>query len=142
MTMDKAYNPQSVEAAIYKLWEEGGYFTPNDDDTKTPFSVLLPPPNANGDLHLGHAMYVVEDIMIRYHRMKGDKTLWLPGADHAGIETQVVYERLLQKEGRSRFDLGREEFYRQVDAFTKKNMATMTDQIRRLGFSVDWSRLT
>src|SRR5476651_1839252 len=102
--MDKAYNPQAVEATIYKLWEEGGYFAPNDDKDKTPFSVLLPPPNANADLHLGHAMYVVEDIMIRYHRMKGHKTLWLPGADHAGIETQVVYEGLLKKEGKSRFD--------------------------------------
>jgi valyl-tRNA synthetase len=108
---------------------------------KSPFTIIMPPPNANGDLHLGHAMYTVEDIMTRYRRMQGHKTLWLPGADHAGIETQVVYERLLEKQGQTRFDLGRDEFYHQVDAFTKKNMANMTDQIRKLGFSVDWSRL-
>ena len=82
--MDKAYDPKATEAEIYKLWEQGGYFVPKIDKTKEPFTILLPPPNANADLHLGHAMYVVEDILIRYHRMKGDPTLWLPGADHGG----------------------------------------------------------
>ncbi len=140
--LDKAYNPARYEAKIYQQWEDSGAFKPNPDAPKDPYTIIMPPPNANGDLHLGHAMYVVEDIMVRYRRMQGHKTLWLPGADHAGIETQVVYERLLQKEGKSRFDLGRDEFYRQVDAFTKKNMSNMTDQVRKLGFSVDWSRLT
>ena len=98
--MDKTYNPKEVEEAIYKMWEEGGYFTPKINPKKKPFSILLPPPNANADLHVGHAMYVVEDIMIRYHRMKGDPTLWLPGADHAGFETQFVYEKHLAKQGK------------------------------------------
>ncbi len=109
---------------------------------KDPFTIIMPPPNANGNLHMGHAMFVIEDLMIRYRRMQGHPTLWLPGADHAGIETQVVYERQLEKEGKSRFDLGRNEFYKQVDSFTKDNMGNMIAQVKSLGFSVDWSRLT
>lgn len=139
--LDKNYDSKKYEAGIYRRWEESGAFKPNLKAPKDPFTIIMPPPNANGDLHLGHAMYTVEDVMIRYRRMQGHKTLWLPGADHAGIETQVVYERLLEREGKSRFDLGRDEFYRQVDAFTKKNMATMISQVKSLGFSVDWSRL-
>src|SRR5437870_340874 len=95
--LDKAYEPAKHESDIYKRWEDSGAFRPSDSD-KEPFSIIMPPPNANGDLHLGHAMYTVEDILIRYHRMLGQPTLWLPGADHAGIETQVVYERELAKE--------------------------------------------
>lgn len=91
--MDKAYDPKATEQNIYKLWEEGGYFQPKIDPKKEPFTIILPPPNANADLHVGHALYTVEDIMIRYHRMKGDPTLWLPGADHAGFETQFVFEK-------------------------------------------------
>lgn len=136
--MEKAYEPGRYEAQIYERWEKSGAFKPAGKGE--PFTIIMPPPNANGDLHLGHAMYVVEDILIRYHRMKGDRTLWLPGADHAGIETQVVFERQLAKDGKSRFDLGREEFYRQVWDFTQANMGKMTDQVRSLGFSVDWSR--
>ncbi len=139
--LEKAYDPKQHEGRIYRQWEDSGAFKPNMHAPKDPFTIIMPPPNANGDLHLGHAMYTVEDVMIRYHRMAGYKTLWLPGADHAGIETQVVYERLLAEEGKTRFDLGREEFYKQVDAFTKKNMATMISQVKSLGFSVDWSRL-
>jgi valyl-tRNA synthetase len=139
--LDKNYDSKKYEADIYRRWEESGSFKPDLSAPKDPFTIIMPPPNANGDLHLGHAMYTVEDVMIRYRRMQGHKTLWLPGADHAGIETQVVYERLLEREGKSRFDLGRAEFYRQVDAFTKKNMATMISQVKSLGFSVDWSRL-
>ncbi|HSX48419.1 MAG TPA: class I tRNA ligase family protein, partial [Candidatus Nanoarchaeia archaeon] len=140
MELDKAYEPQKYESYIYKLWEDSGAFKPVESSDKEPFSIILPPPNANGDLHLGHAMYVVEDIMARYHRMLGHPTLWLPGADHAGIETQVVYERLLEKEGKNRFDLGREQFYKDVMAFTRKNIGNMYAQLRSLGFSVDWSR--
>jgi valyl-tRNA synthetase len=88
--MDKAYDPKASEQDIYKLWEEGGYFTPNIDKTKQPFTILLPPPNANADLHVGHAMYVVEDILIRYHRMKRRSHVVASGADHAGFETQYV----------------------------------------------------
>jgi valyl-tRNA synthetase len=138
--MDKAYNPQSAEAAMYTLWETGGYFSPKMDGSKTPFSVLLPPPNANADLHLGHAMYVVEDVMIRYHRMKGDPTLWLPGADHAGFETQFVYEKYLAKQDKNRFDFDRATLYKNIWDFVAANRGAMENQLRRLGFSLDWSR--
>ncbi len=141
MEMEKAYNPAKYEAAIYKLWEESGVFEPDLKAKGQPFSIILPPPNANGDLHLGHAMYVVEDILVRYHRMSGHPTLWLPGTDHAGIETQVVFERELAKQGKSRFDLGREEFYQQALAFTLNNQPKIISQLRSLGFSLDWSRL-
>lgn len=146
--MDKAYNPKSTEESIYEMWEQGGYFTPKMVDKKTlpagrqAFSILLPPPNANADLHLGHAMYVIEDIMIRYHRMKGDPTLWLPGADHAGFETQYVFEKHLAKEGKSRFDFGRDELYQMIWDFVQKNRGAMEQQLRRLGFSLDWTRNT
>jgi valyl-tRNA synthetase len=138
--MDKAYNPLAVESDIYNLWEKGGYFSPKIDPKKEPFSVILPPPNANADLHLGHAMYVVEDIMIRYHRMKGDPTLWLPGADHAGFETQYVYEKYLAKQDKSRFDFDRETLYKNIWDFVQGNRSMMENQLRRLGFSLDWSR--
>ena len=144
--MDKAYDPQATELNIYKLWEEGGYFAPKKvpkEDLpagRQAFTILLPPPNANADLHVGHAMYVVEDIMIRYHRMKGDPTLWLPGADHAGFETQYVYEKQLAKEGKSRFDFDRETLYQNIWDFVHTNRGTMENQLRRLGFSLDWSR--
>ena len=140
--MDKTYDPQAVEGAIYRMWEAGGYFTPKIDPKKKPFTIILPPPNANADLHVGHAMYVVEDIMIRYHRMKGDPTLWLPGADHAGFETQFVYEKHLAKQGKSRFDFDRETLYRDIWNFVAENRGKMENQLRRLGFSLDWSRNT
>ncbi len=140
--MDKTYNPQAVEDRMYRMWEDGGYFTPKIDAKKKPFSIILPPPNANADLHLGHAMYVVEDIMIRYHRMKGDSTLWLPGADHAGFETQFVYEKHLAKQGKSRFDFDRETLYKDIWDFVHANRGAMENQLRRLGFSLDWTRNT
>jgi len=138
--MDKAYNPAASESDIYKLWETGGYFAPKIDKSKTPFSIILPPPNANADLHLGHALYVIEDIMIRYHRMKGDPTLWLPGADHAGFETQFVFEKKLAKEDKSRFDFDRDTLYKMIWDFVAANRGNMENQLRRLGFSLDWSR--
>jgi valyl-tRNA synthetase len=101
----------------------------------------MPPPNANGHIHMGTAMFVIEDIMTRYRRMQGHKTLWLPGTDHAGIETQVVYERVLAKDGKSRFDLGREQFYQDVMAWTRANQSTILSELKSLGFSADWSRL-
>ncbi len=140
--MEKTYNPALVEEKIYQMWEEGGYFTPRKTRGKPPFSIILPPPNANADLHLGHAMYIVEDIMIRYHRMKGDPTLWLPGADHAGFETQYVFEKELAKEGKSRFDFDRDTLYKMIWDFVQKNRTTMENQLRRLGFSLDWTRNT
>jgi len=140
--MEKTYIPKTVEQDIYSMWEQGGYFSPNMTDIKKSFSIILPPPNANADLHLGHAMYAIEDIMVRYHRMKGDATLWLPGADHAGFETQFVFEKFLAKQGKSRFDFTREELYKAIWDFVQTNRGTMENQLRRLGFSLDWSRLT
>lgn len=138
--MDKAYDPKAVEGKIYEMWESGGHFSPKIDKSKRPFTIILPPPNANADLHLGHAMYVVEDIMIRYHRMKGDPALWLPGADHAGFETQYVFEKELAKKDKSRFDFSREELYKMIWDFVHENRGKMENQLRRLGFSLDWSR--
>lgn len=137
------YNPAAHEERIYALWEKSGYFNPDNlpgDRTET-FSIVMPPPNANGSLHAGHALFVtIEDIMMRYERMKGKKTVWFPGADHAGFETQVVYEKKLEKEGRSRFDLTREELYQEILDFTLSNKSFMEGQIRSLGASCDWSR--
>lgn len=138
--MDTAYDPKLVEEQIYRMWEEGGYFTPKKDSKKKPFTILLPPPNANADLHLGHAMYVIEDILVRYHRMLGDATLWLPGADHAGFETQYVFEKQLAKEDKSRFDFPREELFKMIWDFVHENRGKMENQLKRLGFSLDWSR--
>src|SRR3989344_7339411 len=140
--MDKVYKHQDIEQKWYELWEKRGYFTPKKDPTKRPFTIILPPPNANADLHAGHAMYVVEDIMIRYHRMKGDATLWLPGADHAGFETQYVFEKKLSREEKSRFDFDRETLYQMIWDFVQKNRGNMETQLRRLGFSLDWTKNT
>ena len=144
----KPYNPKETEERIYKLWEDSGFFNPDvciekgvtKPDAK-PFTIIMPPPNANGRLHAGHPLFVtLEDIMIRYHRMKGDRTLWVPGADHAGFETQIVYERKLEKEGRSRFEMKPEDLYKEIYDFTIANKKFMEDDVRRLGASCDWSR--
>lgn len=138
--MDKLYKHRDIERNWYSLWEKNNYFTAKVDPKKKPFSIILPPPNANADLHLGHAMYTVEDIMVRYHRMKGEASLWLPGADHAGFETQFVFEKKLQKTGKSRFDFDRETLYKMIWDFVQENRGNMENQLRRLGFSLDWSR--
>ena len=143
--MDKVYKHQDVEKKWYELWEKRGYFTPlvssKQKPKKKPFTIIMPPPNANDPLHIGHAMFVtIEDILIRYHRMLGDPTLWLPGSDHAGIETQYVFEKKLAKEGKSRFDFTREEFYKTVYDYVIENTNTMTSQLRKLGASCDWTR--
>lgn len=138
--MDKVYNHKDVEEKIYKNWEEKGLFKPDPSSIGENFSIILPPPNANAPLHFGHAMYTIEDILVRYHRMKGDKTLWLPGADHAGFETQFVYEKKLEKEGKSRFDYDREALYKMIWDFVQENRPVMEGQLKRLGFSLDWSR--
>src|SRR3990167_7923107 len=139
----KPYDPQAVEPEIYKKWEESGYFNPDNlpERHKEPYCIIMPPPNANGSLHVGHALFVtIQDLLVRYKRMRGYKTLWLPGADHAGFETQLVYEKKLEKEGRSRFKMEREEFYKETLAFTLENKKFMEGQLRRLGASCDWSR--
>src|SRR3990167_6090317 len=140
--MDKVYKHQEVEKKWYAFWEKEGFFTPKTDPKKKPYTIIMPPPNANGYLHIGHAAFLtLEDIMIRYHRMKGEVTLWLPGADHDGILTQVVFERKLEKEEhKSRFDLGREEFVRRSMEFTLKNKEVMERQMKAIGASCDWSR--
>ena len=138
--MDKVYKHKDVEEKVYRDWEEKGYFKPEVNASGEPFSIILPPPNANAPLHFGHAMYTLEDILIRYHRMKGYSTLWLPGADHAGFETQFVFEKKLQSEGKSRFDFDRETLYEMIWEFVQKNRPVMENQLRRLGFSLDWSR--
>src|SRR5262244_4604810 len=107
-SLPKTYDPQAVEAKWYRFWEGGGYFKPRENPSRKPFVISMPPPNVTGALHLGHAITAtIEDIMIRYHRMQGDETLWVPGEDHAGIATQAVVERLLAREGTDRHTLGR-----------------------------------
>src|SRR3990167_4800531 len=141
----KKINPSRIsvmqkDGEIYKSWEEKGYFKPELHTNGNPYSIILPPPNANAPLHFGHAMYTVEDILIRYHRLLGDKTLWLPGADHAGFETQFVFEKKLEKEGKSRFDFDQEILYKMIWDFVSENRPVMEGQLRRLGYSLDWSR--
>ncbi|MBI5045365.1 MAG: valine--tRNA ligase [Candidatus Levybacteria bacterium] len=138
--MDKVYNHKEAEDKHYKTWEEKGYFKPEINPDGKPYCIILPPPNANGDLHFGHAMFTVEDILIRYHRMKGDAALWLPGTDHAGIETQFVFEKKLQSEGQSRFDYSQEELYQMIWDFVKQSHGKIQNQLKKLGYSLDWSR--
>ena len=141
--LTKPYNPKEIEPTLYSTWEKSGYFNPDNlpGQRSTPFTIVMPPPNANGSLHAGHALFVtIQDILIRYHRMNGKKALWLPGADHAGFETQVVYEKKLEKEGRSRFEMSREDLYKEILEFTLSNKSFMEGQLRELGASCDWSR--
>ncbi|HEY5903885.1 MAG TPA: valine--tRNA ligase, partial [Anaerolineales bacterium] len=147
--LPKVYDFKATEPRIYAFWETGGYFKPWNDPQKPgfdpsvePFVISIPPPNVTGELHIGHAMFVsVEDLMIRYHRMKGFSTLWVPGSDHAGIATQLMVERhLLKTEEVTREELGREEFVRRTWDWKKKYGGMITNQIRRLGASCDWDR--
>ncbi len=141
MKLPKVYEPAKFEADIYALWEKSHAFQPRKAEKH--FSVVVPPPNANGNLHIGHALTnALQDIAVRYHRLKGENALLLPGADHAGFETQVVYERQLAKEGKSRFDFSREELYSQIWNFVAQNRENYEGQFRRLGAGVDWSRFT
>jgi valyl-tRNA synthetase len=138
--MDKAYDPQATEQNIYKLWEEGGYFAPKKD-AKKPFTIIMPPPNANDPLHIGHAMFItIEDILIRYHRMKGEASLWIPGTDHAGIETQFVFEKKLAKQDKSRFNFDRETLYKMIWDYVQENSGVAVNQMKKLGASADWSK--
>ena len=138
--MDKRYQPEKVEEKIYQFWEEGGFFTPKIEKRKKPFVITLPPPNVTGSLHAGHAMYVVEDIMARYHRMKGEPTLWLPGFDHAAIAVEYLVNQELKKEGKTKEEVGREEFLRRAEKFANQSRHYIRQQLKRLGFSLDWSR--
>lgn len=139
--MPKAYDPRETEQRLYDWWESKGYFTPTIDPNKQPFTIVIPPPNVTGELHHGHAMFVAfEDLLIRWHRMMGEPSLWLPGTDHAGIATQNVVEKALSKQGISRKQLGREEFVARVWEWKAEYGGIITRQIRRLGASVDWTR--
>ena len=139
----KAYNAADVEGRIYNFWMEKGYFTPTIDREKSPFVVIMPPPNVTGELHLGHALVAsVEDVMVRWHRMLGEPTLWLPGKDHAGIATQVVVEQQLAREGITRHEIGREKFEERVWEWVRRYGNTIDEQHKRLGASCDWSRLS
>ncbi|MCL5410761.1 MAG: class I tRNA ligase family protein [Patescibacteria group bacterium] len=137
----KAYEPQKFEEKLYENWESSGYFKPEINPDGDPFCIIMPPPNANGSLHIGHAVFVtLEDLMVRYARLLGKSALWLPGADHAGFETQVVFEKKLEKEGKSRFQIEREELYKMMYDFTQENKEVMENQLRKLGASCDWDR--
>lgn len=141
--MEKAYQPQKHEAEIYRLWEESGAFKPSPDPQTEPYCILMPPPNANADLHIGHTLTTtLQDILIRFARMQGKAALFLPGADHAGFETQVVFEQELAKQGKSRFDYSREQLYQLIWEHVQENKGKMEDQQRRIGASCDWSRNT
>lgn len=141
--LPKAYDPKTVEDAIYASWEKSGFFNPDALPGKRlkPFTVMMPPPNATGTLHVGHAMFMtLQDIMTRFERMRGKAALWLPGTDHAAIATNTKVEKILQKEGKTKYDLGRELFVKKVEAYVAGSQSTIRKQIRKMGSSCDWSR--
>jgi valyl-tRNA synthetase len=151
--MDKRYDHHQHEASIYQLWQEQDVFNPDNPEQPAQrrtsaqpekadsFCILMPPPNANDPLHIGHALFVaLEDVLTRYHRMKGDDTLWLPGTDHAGIETQFVFEKKLAEKDRTRFDFDRQSLYQMIWDYVQENSEAAVNQLQRLGASADWSR--
>ncbi|MFA6194937.1 MAG: valine--tRNA ligase [Patescibacteria group bacterium] len=144
--LDKTYNPSETEDAIYQKWEESGFFNPDNlnlpEDAKN-YTIILPPPNITAKLHIGHsAMLAIEDLLIRFHRLSGFRTLWLPGTDHAAIATQsVVEKKILKEQGKTRHDLGREAFLKEVWKFVNETQATILHQTKKMGSSMDWSRL-
>jgi valyl-tRNA synthetase len=141
--MEKVYDPKKVENRIYQFWLKTEFFNPDKlpGKRKKKFSIVLPPPNVTGNLHMGHALcFTIQDILIRWKRLEGFKTLWLPGTDHAGIATQVQVEKQLKKEGKTRFDLGREKFLERVWDWVKKYGGIILDQMKKMGYSLDWSR--
>lgn len=151
MELPPQYNPKDVEDKIYRMWEKSGFFDPDKLPKHRPasakttvgkaFTIIMPPPNASGALHIGNAVFVtLEDIMIRFQRMRGRKTLWLPGTDHAGIETEYTYRKKIEKEGRRWNEIPREQLYRDIYEFTQNNKVVVENQLRKLGASCDWSR--
>ena len=139
--LPKTYDPKSVEKNIYDLWMKGGYFKGTIDPEKKPFSIVMPPPNVTGQLHMGHALdATLQDILTRYKRMQGYSALWLPGVDHAGISTQVKVEEVLRKEGKTRYDLGRDKFLERVWAWKQKYGDRIVEQQKSMGVSCDWDR--
>lgn len=141
--LDDRYNPQTVESTVYQKWEKNGYFKAQDQSSKPPFSIILPPPNVTGFLHLGHGLdHTIQDLLIRWKRMSGFNTMWLPGTDHAGIATQTVVEKELKKQGVTRHALGREKFVEKVWEWKHEYGDRIYNQMRRLGDSCDWDRAT
>jgi len=139
--LDKTYNPKDFEDRLYKFWEEKGYFKPAGDEEKDPFTIVIPPPNVTGVLHMGHGLNnSLQDILIRYNRMLGKPTLWVPGTDHAGIATQNVVERKLKEKGLGRHDLGREKFLEETWKVKDNHHSIITSQLKKIGASCDWSR--
>ncbi len=140
MSLDKSFDPRVVEQRWYRRWEQAGWFAAGADPGAPSFCIQLPPPNVTGTLHMGHAFnQTLMDALTRYHRMRGENTLWLPGTDHAGIATQIVVERQLEQAGSSRQQLGREKFIDKVWEWKRQSGSTITEQMRRLGDSCDWS---
>src|SRR6201995_5435970 len=140
--LEKTFDPKSVEPRLYAAWEASGGFAPIGDPDAEPFSIVSPPPNVTGRLHIGHALNnTLQDVLIRFERMRGKAALWLPGTDHAGIATQMVVERQLAAEGNiGRRDMGREAFVERIWAWKAQSGGTIPRQLRRLGASCDWSR--
>ena len=140
MNLAKAYTPNDYEPTIYAMWEKSGVFAPKGEGE--PYAIVMPPPNANGNLHVGHALgSAIQDILVRYHRMRGYDAVYIPGADHAGFETWVVYERELEKQGKTRFNFDREDLYAQVWDFVAARRGDMELQLRAIGVSADWDHL-
>src|ERR1700744_1310714 len=143
MPIDKAYNAAETEAKLYDRWEKSGAFACDPNSKAEPYCIMMPPPNVTGSLHMGHALtFTLQDILVRYQRMRGRDVLWQPGTDHAGIATQMVVERQLAASGKnqSRREMGREKFLKKVWEWKAESGGTITKQLRRLGASCDWSR--
>ena len=139
--LDKTYRPAALEAPRYEAWERAGAFAADAGSEAAPYTIMMPPPNVTGSLHMGHGLtFTLQDILIRYHRMRGRDALWQPGTDHAGIATQMVVERRLEEEGIRRAELGRERFLERVWEWKAESGGTITRQLRSLGASADWAR--
>ncbi|MGB4056936.1 MAG: class I tRNA ligase family protein, partial [Alphaproteobacteria bacterium] len=139
--LDKTFDPKAIEARFSAEWEKTGAFACKPDSNAKPFTVMMPPPNVTGSLHIGHALNMtLQDILTRYYRMKGRDALWQPGTDHAGIATQMVVERLLDKEGKNRRDMGREKFLERVWEWKSESGGTIVQQLKRLGATPEWAR--
>lgn len=139
--LEGKYEPHEFEDEIYKNWEENGYFKPSGDKTKESYCIMMPPPNVTGKLHMGHALDgTLQDILIRYKRMQGFNTLWLPGTDHSAISTEVKLVEKLKEEGINKHDLGREKFLERAWQWTEEYGGTIVKQQKKLGCSADWSR--
>src|SRR5580692_4016695 len=139
--LDKTYQPAAMEARRYELWERSGAFGAHPDSTKPPCAIMMPPPNVTGSLHMGHALtFTLQDVLVRYQRMRGRDVLWQPGTDHAGIATEIVVGNQVIAEGGTKSGLGREGFVARVWQWREESGGTITRQLRRLGASADWRR--